>query len=244
MIGIYSITNLIDGKRYIGKSINLNSRLSSHKCSLRKNVRNKDTNRYLFNAVKKYGIENFNFEVIECVLDLDQEYLADREIYWMDYYKSYEKDFGYNLIKESVYGRILSEDTIKLKSEMSLGELNPNFNNKWSDEQKQRASEIQKERHEKGFYGDDWKKKLSITSSNIWKDEDKKKIMAEKVAKAKLTFKFKQYDKQGNFVAEYTSIDDVIVKNPTFKKSCVYNVANGYKKSYNGFVFIKEKINE
>lgn len=94
----------------------------------------------------------------------------------MDYYKSYERDFGYNLIKESVYGRILSEDTIKLKSEMSLGELNPNFNNKWSDEQKQRASEIQKERHEKGFYGDDWKKKLSITSSNIWKDEAKKRL--------------------------------------------------------------------
>ena len=68
MIGIYSITNLINGKRYIGKSINLNGRLSSHKCSLRKDVRNKDTNRYLFNAVKKYGIENFNFEVIE--LDL------------------------------------------------------------------------------------------------------------------------------------------------------------------------------
>ena len=108
MIGIYSITNIINGKRYIGKSINLNSRLSSHKCSLRKEVRNKDTNRYLFNAVKKYSIENFNFEVIECVLDSDQEYLADREIYWMDYYKSYERDFGYNLIKESVYGRILS----------------------------------------------------------------------------------------------------------------------------------------
>ena len=67
MIGIYSITNIINGKRYIGKSINLNSRLSSHKCSLRKEVRNKDTNRYLFNAVKKYSIENFNFEVIEYV---------------------------------------------------------------------------------------------------------------------------------------------------------------------------------
>ena len=101
---------------------------------------------------------------------------------------------------------------------MSLGELNPNFNNKWSDEQKQRASKIQKERHEKGFYGDEWKKKVSIASSNMWKDEDKKKTMAERVAKAKLTFKFKQYDKQGNFIAEYTNIDDVIAKNPTFKK--------------------------
>lgn len=40
--------------------------------------------------------------------------------------------------------------------------------------------------------------------------------MVEKVAKAKLTFKFKQYDKQGNFIAEYV-IDDVIAKNPTFK---------------------------
>ena len=244
MIGIYSITNLINGKRYIGKSRNLKDRISSHKCQLRKDVRNKDTNRYLFNAVKKYGMGNFNFEVIECLLDLDQEYLADREIYWMDYYKSYERDFGYNLIKESVYGRILSEDTLKLKSEMSMGKLNPNFNNKWSDEQKKRASEIQKERHKQGFYGDSWKNKISIASSNMWKDEDKKKAMAEKVAKAKLTLKFKQYDKYGNFIAEYSSIDDVIDKNPTFKKSCVYNVANGYKKSYNGFVFIKEFINE
>lgn len=45
----------------------------------------------LYRAFNKYGIENFNFEVIE---EVDNNKLDEREIYWIEYYDSYYE--GYN----------------------------------------------------------------------------------------------------------------------------------------------------
>ena len=42
----------------------------------------------------KYGIENFSFEVIE---ECEKEKLNDREIYWISFYNSNNKNNGYNL---------------------------------------------------------------------------------------------------------------------------------------------------
>lgn len=62
--GVYSITNKINGKRYIGSSKNILYRYSTHFSSLRNNTHK---NKHLQNAVNKYGIENFSFEIIEIV---------------------------------------------------------------------------------------------------------------------------------------------------------------------------------
>lgn len=85
MIGIYKITNQINGKSYIGKSIHIQQRWREHlynnsKCSLLKY------------ALQKYGINNFKFEVIE---ECSQEELTEREIYWIQYYNTFND--GYNL---------------------------------------------------------------------------------------------------------------------------------------------------
>lgn len=62
--GVYKITNQINSKFYIGSSNNLKRRKSAH-FSLLKN--GKSHNLILQNAVNKYGIENFKFEIIvEC----------------------------------------------------------------------------------------------------------------------------------------------------------------------------------
>lgn len=89
--GIYCIINVNNNKRYIGQSIKVKSRFSSHKLRLRKN---KHENRYLQNSYNKHGMETFKFTILEYC---DYEFLNDREIYWIKYYNSFIK--GYNLTR-------------------------------------------------------------------------------------------------------------------------------------------------
>lgn len=76
MTGIYKITNKINGKFYIGLSNNIKRRWSEHKTP--KNI-NRTTN--IAKAFRKYGIENFEFEVIE-ICEADK--LAEREMYHIE----------------------------------------------------------------------------------------------------------------------------------------------------------------
>lgn len=86
MIGIYKITNLINNKCYIGQSRDISRRFLRHK-----NYFLEDSHYPLYRAFKKYGIENFSFEIIEeCEIDE----LDNKEIFWIDYYDSHNN--GYN----------------------------------------------------------------------------------------------------------------------------------------------------
>ena len=89
---IYKITNTINGKSYIGQTIqNVKERFYQHcatKCS--KAV----SNMAIYRAIKKYGKSNFIVEVIE---EIDSANLNDRERYWIKYYNSYNN--GYNSTK-------------------------------------------------------------------------------------------------------------------------------------------------
>ena len=90
MIGIYKITNQINGKVYIGQSIDIKKRWQQHKQeATRERYQTK-----LYNAIRKYGIENFTFEVIEECTSLE---LNERETYWIEYYQSYISTIGYNM---------------------------------------------------------------------------------------------------------------------------------------------------
>ena len=54
---IYQITNLINNKIYIGQTNNIKKRWSNHKnCNSPKMV--------IAKAIKKYGVENFKFEIL------------------------------------------------------------------------------------------------------------------------------------------------------------------------------------
>lgn len=85
MVGIYKITNIIDGKVYIGQSTDIERRWTEH--------RHHSENRHLRSAICKYGIESFIFEILECV---DTELLCERERYWIAFYGSTNPDKGYN----------------------------------------------------------------------------------------------------------------------------------------------------
>ena len=91
MAYVYRISNLIDGKSYIGISIDYVARWKQHKRALRNN---KHCNRKLQNAWNKYGEESFEFQVIEKCAYLD---CFDEEIKFIALFNSYEN--GYNLTR-------------------------------------------------------------------------------------------------------------------------------------------------
>ena len=77
MTGIYKITNKINGHAYIGYAKDIEERWKEHIRASKNDTR--QASKLLYLAFNKYGIDNFNFEVIEqCSL----EQLQEREIYW------------------------------------------------------------------------------------------------------------------------------------------------------------------
>ena len=88
--GIYKITNLINGKIYIGQSIQIFSRWKQHF----KSYEDCDKTTYLYNALVKYGIENFSFSIEELC---EPELLNEKEKFYIEKYKSFNHLFGYNL---------------------------------------------------------------------------------------------------------------------------------------------------
>lgn len=96
--GIYKITNLINNKYYIGSTKHLSSRYRTHLSTLKANI---SSCVILQNAVNKYGIENFEFQVIEICLNY-----KEREIVMLN------NDLPpYNCIKETKIRREISEIT-------------------------------------------------------------------------------------------------------------------------------------
>lgn len=245
--GIYAIRNKIDGKMYIGKSSNMEKRIKNHIRLLKASERNeKQTNRFLWNAVKLHGIDNFEFMFLESFEVIDDGSLADCEIKWMDYYNSCNRDCGYNLRRDSSTKTEVHSDTRLLISELNKGENNPNFGNKWTEEQKRNMSNIKRKQFEDGLYDwvktDEWRKAKSEVSSALWKDEEKKKVMAAKVAESKSKLMFLQYDKNTNeLVRIWNSINEILTSNPDYHRIAIYSVCNGHKKSYRGFIW-KSKL--
>lgn len=91
MAYIYQITNIINGKQYIGKTEYLNpeKRFKEH---LQEYKRSRSQSRPLYRAFKKYGEENFKFEVLE---EVPSEEASEREIALIQEKETYGSK-GYN----------------------------------------------------------------------------------------------------------------------------------------------------
>ena len=85
--GIYKIENQVNQKVYIGQSTNISTRWRRH----RSEVSNLNNSYPLYRAMRKYGLENFSFEIIE---ECFKEDLDSRERYWIKEFDSYYN--GYN----------------------------------------------------------------------------------------------------------------------------------------------------
>ena len=95
--GIYKIENLVNGKIYIGQSIEIEKRWQKHL--------NAKDDFLIHKALRKYGKENFSFAILEeCSLtDLDK-----KENFWINQYQSLVP-LGYNMIQGGSNGMGLSK---------------------------------------------------------------------------------------------------------------------------------------
>lgn len=88
---IYTITSQIDGKVYVGYTINLKKRKQQHFTSLRKG---NHKNQHLQSAFNKHGADNFLFEELE---ECKKEHLPSQEHYWCYWLNALDHRYGYNI---------------------------------------------------------------------------------------------------------------------------------------------------
>ena len=91
---IYCYTNTINGKMYIGQTINPVSRYNAHKSSYQ-NPNDKEYDSLLHRAFRKYGFENFQYEILADSID-DIDLLNQLEIYYIKHYNTKTPN-GYNV---------------------------------------------------------------------------------------------------------------------------------------------------
>jgi len=115
--GIYLWTNLLNDKKYIGVSKHILVRWTAHEQNSKRGLKRK-----LYNATRKYGIENFKKEIIELHPEASSdEFLKEREDYFIDYYDSiktgYNIEKGYNTISyHPEKARIIKQISNKAKN--------------------------------------------------------------------------------------------------------------------------------
>lgn len=163
MYKIYKYTNLINGKIYIGQTKN-----SLEQRAL--NGTNYKGSRYFYNAIQKYGWNNFIPEILEDGLSLDKANI--REEYYISLFNSTDPNIGYNIrlggqnsdlsdetkniisakakerykdkTKNPMFGKTHSIESIKKMRELKVGKNNPMFDKILSIESRKLISEHHK----------------------------------------------------------------------------------------------------
>jgi group I intron endonuclease len=100
---VYVIRNLINGKVYVGQTASPSQRKATHFYNARKGVA-----RPLYASMRKHGIDNFAFEVLEECAD---EAINDREQHWVSHFDSFNPEKGYNLTSGGNQNFERSEET-------------------------------------------------------------------------------------------------------------------------------------
>ena len=222
---IYGIKNLLNNKIvYIGQTINsYQKRWQQHK------IQSKERKYALYLAFNKYGIENFEpFLIEEC----NNQELNDRERFWINYYKTYIDDNGYNMTRG---GDSCSD---RLKKPVYQYDFQGNFINGFESASEaarilnkdystinRAANEIVHSAH--GF---------------LWSYEKVNKLnLDNKNLRTTHTRPIYQYDKNKRFLNEYSSVSkaaEAIGKTPANISKC----ALGQRKTAYGYIWSYSKI--
>lgn len=109
-IGIYKITNKINGKIYIGQSVHIERRFSEHKVS------SHNPKSLIHKALNEYGIENFDFSIID---ECEENQLDEKEIFYIKYYNSLAPN-GYNVQFGGSDTHIIPTEDVKMIQQLLL----------------------------------------------------------------------------------------------------------------------------
>lgn len=115
MIGIYKITNTITGEVYIGQSNDIARRWSEHKKIAKSQARNTK----LYQAMNKYGLDSFKFEILE---ECNLSQLNEREKYYIEKYDSINQGYNMSTI-ENLQHKINWDIVDKIIEDLREGEI-------------------------------------------------------------------------------------------------------------------------
>ena len=239
--GIYCIENLVNGKKYIGLSLNIDKRKYMHLYMLK---RNKHINEHLQSSWNKYGEVNFTFYIIEENYSKDE--LIKMEIYFINKYKASDKRYGYNKTSGGEGTKDKTKDILEKMSKNRTRrgviqiDLNGNFvekhrNCKFASESvKGRVENIRnccnKKYGSKSVYGYMW------MYEDEYKTNCKYNYNIDTYSKHVL-----QYDLNNNFIAEYESAREC-ERQIGIGYKMISRVCNGGRPYTHGYIFKFKEI--
>lgn len=122
---VYMIYFRPNQKRYFGITRDMKSRFYNHKLA--------KTNNIVHKAIRKYGLENIEFFIMND--NIDREKAANLEREYIDIFKSYCLEDGYNVSKGGEYGfHLQGEDYLKWRKTISNSMKNENVRLKLSQQ--------------------------------------------------------------------------------------------------------------
>lgn len=209
--GIYQITCLANGRKYIGSSIHIERRLKTHRYLLNLNKHN---NNHFQNAWDKYGEEQFLFEILKVVAIGTIEAVRDVEQKILDAYSScWEELFN---IATKVDMSVSSEETRAKQSEAMKRTLAPEEKRKAIGEksksnwQKEEFRQKQKESREIALKRPEVIAKNSARGKKLWENPEYREKITEAIKErwAKPEYKLNFAKKQRKSGGGITCVGD------------------------------------
>lgn len=237
--GVYTITNTINGKIYVGSALlTFNKRKNQHYSDL---SLNKHSNPHLQRAYNKYGKDNFVFEILEYY---NVDIAVDMENYWVNILNTRDQNIGYNILSPT-NGRLGMKHSDESKQKMSIsqaGEKHRLYGKTLSAEIKAKISES----HKGLKHSEESKKKMSLSrkGTNIGKNnpfygkKHTKETLLLISSKIDYTLRYKkilQFNMNGDFIKEFDSLKDA--KKELNITSCggLGIALRNFNRSYKGF---------
>jgi len=143
MAYIYSIYNTLSGKRYIGQTIQpFHKRITQHFYQAKKGI---DTP--LYSALRKYARTDFKIEIIE---ECNKDLLNEKEIYWINYFNTFNEGYNCDLGGGGVKNFKHTEETKQKMSLAKKGKVSGRKGKTNSPESNRKRSESLKKAYKDG----------------------------------------------------------------------------------------------
>lgn len=229
---VYMHVNKKNGKKYIG--------ITCCKPEIRwKNGYGYSDSLPFGRAVRKYGWDNFEHIIVKS--GVSEKEAKETEICLIKALNTTDDNYGYNICLggEGIKGYKHTDETkakISARAKLRVGELNPNFGHRWSDDAKRAFSERKKPITE------EQRKKLShIASQRIGEKnpfygkhhtENARNKMSQKANKRRVDM----YDTNMNFIKTFESIKDASIEMEVCD-TAIANCCKGKSKTSCGYIW-------